>query len=411
MKIIPKENLDSVFAIESLRAGIPTRLSTRELPDLRENIINKIREDLKKIQNGEIPSGRLIWGQYGQGKTHMLTMVEHIALDMNFAVSRVSLSREVSCHNLFKFYTRVAPRIMTPDSAAYGIHRILNKKRASALADTPIQNPDRYKHPLPESIFETFFYTDGEEQHRLYSDLMGERVPLPEFKRIYKLSRPALAPPKFDTFKQAEHATAYFGLLADIAKFCGYNGWVILIDEVELIGRLGKVSRLNAYQNLNWLLNWSGEHVYPIYTLAASATRLQDDTWFGKKNNDRDIMPELAQERFDEKEKWKIESFFLNAISPQCLTVLPATDEELAQLIDKVSLLHNKAYSWQSNLDSFELIKRLKSQSRTVRTYIRAALESLDIQYLYKEDTQLNITELVEQELTEDPGYFVENDK
>ncbi|MFH1528778.1 MAG: BREX system ATP-binding domain-containing protein, partial [Bacteroidota bacterium] len=80
MKIIPEESLNAIFAIESLRAGIPTRKSTRELPDLRKDIISTIKEDLGKFQNGEIPLGRLVWGQYGQGKTHLLTMVEHIAL-------------------------------------------------------------------------------------------------------------------------------------------------------------------------------------------------------------------------------------------------------------------------------------------------------------------------------------------
>ena len=220
MKTIPEENLNSVFAIESLRSGIPTRISTRELPDLRKDIISKTREDLEKFQNGEIPQGRLIWGQYGQGKTHLLTMVEHIALDMNFAVSRVSLSREVSCHNLFKFYTRVAPRIRTPGSSAYGIHRILLQRNSSDLPATPIQNFDRYIHSLPASIFETFFFTDGEEQHALYSDLMGIKVSLGEFKRIYRRSSPAVVLPKFDTFKQTKHATAYFVLLSDVTKFC-----------------------------------------------------------------------------------------------------------------------------------------------------------------------------------------------
>ncbi|MBU1152587.1 ATP-binding protein [bacterium] len=410
MKIIPEESLNAIFAIESLRAGIPTRKSTRELPDLRKDIISTIKEDLGKFQNGEIPLGRLVWGQYGQGKTHLLTMVEHIALDMNFAVSRVSLSREVSCHNLFKFYTRVAPRIITPDSTAYGIHRILSKKEVKYLPDTPIQNFDRYIHPLPALIFETSLSTEGEEQHRFYSDLMGERAPKGEFNRIYRELKKT-APPKFDTFKQTDHATAYFGLLADVTKFCGYNGWVILIDEVELMGRLGKVARLKAYQNLNWLLNWSKEQKYPIYTLAAAANRLQDDIWFGKNDNDRDIMPELAQERFGEKEKEEIKSFFSKAISEQCLNVLPVTDEELAQLLDKVALLHNKAYSWQSEIpfNSLELIQRQGSQP--VRTYIRAAIETLDMQYLYKDDIQLNTTKLIEQELTEDHDFFVENDK
>lgn len=409
MKTILKENMNAVFAIESLRAGIPTRLSTRELPDLRENIAGIIKRDLEKIISNEVPNGRLIWGQYGQGKTHLLTMAEHIALDMNFAVSRVSLSREVSCHNLFNFYKKVAPRIMTPDSTAYGIHRVLTKKRSSDLPETPIQNIERYSNPIPAEIFETLFYTEGEEQDRIYSDLMGVKIPMGEFKRIFKLSRPTTVPPKASSFKQSEMATSYFGLLADVIKFCGYKGWIILIDEVELVGRLGKVSRLKAYQNLNWLLNWQGEHEYPIYTITAAATRLQDDTWFGKKNNDRDVMPELALEKFGKVEAEKIALFFTKALSTDCLTVTPANDKEHANLLDKVALLHQKAYSWQADFDSMELIKKLGSQ--TVRTYIRAALETLDVQYLYKEDISLNTAELVEQELKEDQNYFAENDQ
>ena len=49
--------------------------------------------------------------------------------------------------------------------------------------------------------------------------------------------------PKFATnFRFREHAAAYFGLMADAIRWCGYRGWVILIDEVELLGRLGVIA-------------------------------------------------------------------------------------------------------------------------------------------------------------------------
>ena len=37
----------AITVVESLRAGIPTRNSTRELPDLRESLTDLIRKDLK----------------------------------------------------------------------------------------------------------------------------------------------------------------------------------------------------------------------------------------------------------------------------------------------------------------------------------------------------------------------------
>ena len=406
-----QETIDSMFIIESLRSGIPTRLSTRFLPDLRSNLTESIKNDLNSFNENNVPPGKIIWGQYGQGKTHILTTIEHIALDLGFAVSRVSLSREISCHNLFKFYGKVAPGIKTPDSTSIGIQKALYKKGSKNLPDSQILDSGRYIHPLPALIFEDFYYTFGEDQDKIYGDLMGIRLSVAQYRRIHSINHAEFALPKFDTFKETMHAQSYFGLMADVIKFCGYKGWVILIDEVELIGRLGKVSRLKAYLNLNWLLNWNSEMVYPIYVLAAAATRLQDDLWFASKNNDRDSMPEFAGIRYSSKEKREIKNFFDKAIRDCSLTVSPAKNEDLIQLLNKVIEFHSKAYNWQPDIKPEELIEELGNQ--TARTYIRGMLESLDIQYLYNEHIRLNAENLMEKPIEEDSEYFAaeENDE
>jgi hypothetical protein len=83
--------------------------------------------------------------------------------------------------------------------------------------------------------------------------------------------------------------------MADAIVWCGYKGWVILIDEVELIGRLGKVGRLDAYQNLNWLLNWSRTMLYPIYTVGVVALSLKNDVWF---SNDSTRQAKMTASKF-----------------------------------------------------------------------------------------------------------------
>ncbi|HEY5587145.1 MAG TPA: BREX system ATP-binding domain-containing protein [Ruminiclostridium sp.] len=373
-------NIESIFVIESLRAGIPTRLSTRILPDLRCNLTEKITEDLSSFDRGNIPNGRILWGQYGQGKTHALTAIEHTALDMNFAVSRVSLSREVSCHNLYNFFGNVAPRIKTPDSTLEGIQHYLNKFQLSDIHKSRILEEGRYVNSLPSIVFEDYFYTEGEEKDKLYGDLTGLRLPTPELGRIHRKSRQSSLQKM--NFKKNEHTSAYFGVIADALRLCGFSGWVILIDEVELIGRLGKTARYKAYSNLSWLLNWSGGMKYPIYTVAAAATRLQDDLWYGKKDDDRSIMPELAA-KYGDAAIADIQNFFVKAVDTHSLKILPAKEEDLEKLLDKITHLHGDAYTWSPELDSSSLIKQLGSQP--VRTYIRAALEYLDLQYLYNQ--------------------------
>lgn len=336
-------------------------------------------------------------GQYGQGKTHALTAIEHTALDMNFAVSRVSLSREVSCHNLYNFFGSVAPRIKTPDSTLEGIQHCLNKFQLSDIQKSRIVEEGRYVNNLPSIVFEDYFFTEGEERDKLYGDLTGLRLPIPELGRIHRKSRQSSL--QKVGFKINEHSSAYFGVMADALGLCGFNGWVILIDEVELIGRLGKASRYKAYSNLSWLLNWSGRMKYPIYTVAAAATRLQDDLWYGKKDDDRSIMPELAV-KYGDVAVADIEGFFAKAVDEHSLKILPAKEEDLEKLLEKIRDLHGVAYKWSPELDSPSLIKQLGSQP--VRTYIRAALEYLDIQYLYNQKQFPNTIGLGELSLIEE---------
>ncbi|NLM77489.1 MAG: DUF2791 family P-loop domain-containing protein [Ruminococcaceae bacterium] len=390
-------NREAVFVIESLRSGIPTRRATRLIPDIRESVSSRILEDLIHFADGTIMPGRLIWGQYGQGKTHALTTIEHLALDHNFAVSRISLSREVSCHNLMNFFSQIAPRIKTPNSTLEGIQQYINQLQLADINQSTLFNSDRYANAQPLQVLEDYYFAEGEDKEKLFGDLMGVRMPVSELGRIHR-SLKGMAFPRFK-FKVAEHAFAYFGLLADLIQLCGFEGWVILIDEVELIGRLGKISRYKAYMNLNWLLNWQATMTYPIYTVAAAATRLQDDLWYGKKNDDRTTIPELAQERDGDEAAWTMTRFFNRAIDEHALKILPAQEKDLILLLDTVTQLHGEAYQWAACLDSASLIRDLGAQP--VRTYIRGALEFLDTAYLYGQAQTPQTEQLQETGLTE----------
>ncbi len=410
----------AVAVIESLRAGIPTRASTRELPDLRESLIKQIAQDLNRLADGNPPPGRLLWGAYGQGKTHALTAVEHMALDEGFAVSRLSLSREVSCHHLFNFYGRVAIAIRTPDSQIPGIQQALDRQEPGNLIDSPILKPGRYVHPLPAIVLEDYFYAAGEDRDLLYGDLMGTRLSMPELRRMHRLNRGEIMPRFEENFRVAQHASAYFGLMADALVWCGYKGWVILIDEVELVGRLGRVSRLQAYRNLNWLLNWSKTLSYPIYTLGVVASSLRNDVWFSGAGTveakprgrqariDSVQIPELAAERGGPELALEMENFFKMAInSRQCPSIKLIKDSDLDSLLERLRELHGVAYDWSAELDVESLRRKVKETgSQPIRTYIRAALEVLDMAYVYREAIDLRVDRLQEVTLTEDESYF-----
>ncbi len=404
----------AIAVVESLRSGIPTRVSTRALPDFRDNLTQLIKQDLSQIAKDNIVPGRLIWGAYGQGKTHALTMAEHIALESGFAVSRVSFNREVSCNHLFNFYKQVASAIRTPNSQTFGIQQKLDKKNKAELHESRIQEQDRYIHPLPAIVLENYFDTTGEEQDQLYGDLMGTQLAMPEIRRIYRASQ-GKAMPKFPAFKVRKDASAYYGLMADTIVWCGYKGWVILIDEVELVGRLGKVARLETYQNLNWLLNWSTfpsmAMQYPIYTLGVVASSLRSDVWYNSSNPTKDAksdhlaIPELAAIKNGEDAKLEMQHFFDRAIDNKlCPTTEPLSRDNLSNLLNNLAKYHSVAYNWNAELNIDNLIQNMGD--RPVRTYIRAALETLDIQFLYQENIIPIPDNLTEVDVNEDQELF-----
>lgn len=211
-------------------------------------------------------------------------------------------------------------------------------------------------------------------------------------------------------FRQ-EHIDAYFGVFADVIRFCGFRGWVILIDEVELIAHLGRVSRLQAYGNLNWLLNFSGELKYPIYAVGVAALSLQN-AWSsgnGRRAPDQVGMPELAEERFGLEERRQIEEFFDRSLSDHCPRITMVDRSCLNELLNQVVQLHGASYGWQApNFGHVEQHLEQLSVDDPVRTYIRATLEVLDNLAMTGETPEIRTEELVEGAVNEDPEYFRE---
>jgi hypothetical protein len=174
--------------------------------------------------------------------------------------------------------------------------------------------------------------------------------------------------------------------MSDIIQWCGYKGWVILIDEIELIARLGKVGRLNAYKNLNWLLNWSQDKPFPFYCVGGVASPLRE-LWqgSGKRLPDQEEIPKLAMNKFSEDEAESMKLFFQEALNDQkCPNIDQLDRNQLQKILETLVKIHGISYDWGANIDLDEFINSIGSSP--LRTYIRALLESLDVKFLYSVD-------------------------
>ncbi|MGQ9867087.1 MAG: BREX system ATP-binding domain-containing protein [Pseudanabaenaceae cyanobacterium] len=336
------------------------------------------------------------WGAYGQGKTHLLTQLEHWALDQNFATSRIALSKGVSGAKWEDLYARLVENLRTPGSTQLGIQDLLNRKRPDDLADSPMYQRERYPHPLPSVVLETFFAAGPEDQELLYGDLAGERIPLSDLRRIYKQSRNQALPPFPERFSRKKHFTAYLGLMADTLKWLGYQGWVILLDELELVGRLGPQARIQAYLHLNWLLNWSQQMPYPIYTIGAAATTLENDVF---ESGRRDKYELVKSDKLYPEERQCLQGFF-DRMTERKQSLQPLSPKEVQSVLTDIAAIYRIAWP-EMSVFSDEVIFKAMDISGPLRTQIRALLECLDIERVYQVPAAIREGELMEDSLSE----------
>ena len=94
--------------MEALRNGVPNRAAVEMLgcnqPEAESHFANLI---LKAADRENPPSGALgmlVSGDFGSGKSHLLTHLEHQALSHGFVCSKVAISKETPLYDLGKVF-------------------------------------------------------------------------------------------------------------------------------------------------------------------------------------------------------------------------------------------------------------------------------------------------------------------
>lgn len=375
-------NTDYILMLEAIRAGIPSRDTVAGTLDIRKSLMQKLEPDLEKLASGGSPKGKLVWGEYGQGKTHFLKQLEQNLLSDGYAVSYISLSRQLNLSNLQQLFPAFTSHLRIPGHNLPGLLNPLSQMNPphEIIAKLPFIT-EKLLHPLPTLIFKAFSLYEERHTITLYNALMGKKENIVRSQRIAREYFKAEMK-ELPRFRQRDHLMSFFEFIPYLLQAMGYKGWVILIDELETTGKLGKVARLKSYQNLNWLMNLSKEHKLPIYTLAASVKTLQDDVFYGTRKNDARDMPAMAEQRHSEEEAHKIARFFDYATSDSNIVLAPAKKNDYLQLMEELLEIHHLALPWQYEIPpSFveDALKLIDYRGKPLRQIVRVFIEIMDI--------------------------------
>lgn len=386
--------------IEALRSGIPSRAVGQYFSEARPKIMKEISDRLDMASEQGKSCGMVISGKYGEGKTHLLNTVFTLAHSSNMVVSYLSLSKETPMDKLYLVYQKLMQNTYLPKRQQPGFMQELEKISANSpvASEMLLYAARQLETDKLYYLFRSYLNTeDSDEKFLLQADLEGDFIANAPLKKIYR--RIFGQPAKYNVnFSKTKHCMDYFSFMSHLFLQMGYHGWVILIDETELMGRLGKKARLNAYRNMARFL-FPEKGLESVFSLFALSSSYAEDVIEGKHEyeNLEAIYP-------DEPEPAKT---VLNLLirAPQ---LLPLTRDEINEVLYKIQDFHGRAYGWTPDLSIDSLTEATQSGGYLLRTKIRAAIEFLDQLYQYNKAGKTIVNELGQETFTEDVPFLDE---
>ena len=389
-------DMESRHIIEALRSGIPSRIVGRCFSDARPKILKELSGHIEDVCERQKSAGMIISGKYGEGKTHLLNTVFNMASENNMVVSYLSLSKETPMDKLHLLYPKLMANTYLPKRLQPGFAQVFDTMTAgSRLASEMISyaagqlQTDKLYYLLRACLNTE----DAEEKFQLLADLEGDFIANATLRQIYK--RIFNQTVKYNVnFSKTKHCRDYFAFMIHFFVQLGFSGWVILIDEGELMGRLSKKGRLNAYRNMAYFL-FPQREFESVFSLFAYSASYVEDVVIGKHDfeNLEEIHPAEPE---------PMRSVLGQIVKTPQLS--PLTEKEIREILEKVREIHGRAYRWDAGIDIESLVKASQNGGYLLRTRIRAAIELLDQEYQYGEAGEAVIGTVAESSYEEENG-------
>lgn len=383
--------------IEALRSGVPSRTVGEYFSEARPGMMKKINTAMDQVRDTGKSSGMIFKGRYGEGKTHLLNTVFGMAFASNMVVSYVSLGKETPVDKLYLLYPKVIANTYLPGAAQPGFRPRLEEltQGSSISAELLGYTAQELETDKLYFLLKAFLGTsDDEERLSFLADMEGDFTNASLIKRSFKRVTGKTA--KFNrSFSKTKHSMDYFCFTSHLFRALGYNGWVILFDESELIGRLGKKTRMKSYVNMQSFLQPTGklEGVFSLFAMSASYSEDVID----KRNEIAGAEETFSEDPASKKAALSVLNAILNA--PE---LLPLTRSETTRVLLSIQELHGEAYHWKPDIAEETLLETADSAGHLLRTKIRAAIEFLDQLYQYGKAGNVTISELGEESLEEE---------
>ncbi len=377
-------SVQSRRALEALRAGVPNRDAVAALGSLQTGVEDRFTQLLEAVRSparDDPPGGMVIGGGFGSGKSHVLEHLAHRALDAGFVVSKVVISKETALHDPAKVFRAAVDNARVPGRPGSAIDEIALGLRPDSAEYAELY---RWAHgddaPVDARFAASLFlheYVRGDLEfaHRIIRFWAGDPLPVADLRRRLKEAG-AASTYRLAAAKERDLALQRFRFVPRLMRAAGYEGWVVLLDEVELIGRYSFLQRARSYAEV---ARWArGDRDAPGSPLCAVLTTVDDfeaQVLVGK--NDLELVPKRLRMKntADHDLLATMAEAGMRTIGRDQIKLQPPDRDALDRTYAKLREVHAAAFGWDP--PDVEGLERLPSNR--MRQYVRAWITEWDL--------------------------------
>lgn len=380
-------------ALEALRNGVPNKDAVKILGCNQPQAEKYFAELLTRVTDeGNPPTdavGMLVSGDFGAGKSHLLTHLEDQALSQGFVCSKVAVSKETPLYDLDKVFKSAVEngrmpghngrlidelgQALNPDSPAYAaFFQWANKAAEDGLLS----------QIFPASLMVYERSRDFDLNGKIEAFWAGDRIKISDIKdglrQIQQLQNYPLRAPK-----AAELPPQRLRFATELIKGAGYKGWVLLLDEIELIGSYSLLQRGRSYAEV---ARWMGEAVNESCPGLVAVCTVTDDfatavislEATSKKDCDY-VGPKLKASKY--KDVAARAETGMRLLERECMPLTSPTDTDIRETVEKLRRIYSTAYGWDAPVPQGETGGA--GYKNRMRYKVRASINEWDLRRLY----------------------------
>lgn len=393
--------LNNRRALEALRNGVPNGDAVAALGCSQPAVEQAFDDMLSRLAaDGAVPDGgqgMLVAGDFGSGKSHLLGFLENQALSRNFVCSRVVISKETPLFDMDKVYRAVVENGKVPGVTGQMVEETVQKLdyNSPAYADFFVW-AHREDNDLHRILPATLMVHEKDNDPQLRNEInwfwSGERIPLRSVReglrhvgqlQNYPFRAPVsrLMPPQKLRF------------VLELIKAAGYRGWVILLDEIELLANYSVLQRARSYAELARWMGQTPDEKYPGLAVVGTMTADLPAVVLDDKEDRDKAAPRLrARARTEDLLTAARAEVGMRFLERGVRNLAEPDGEMLLKLYGQLKTIHSEAYGWEAPEINHDIGRGGMAR---IRSYVRRWINEWDLRRLYPDvEPEIEETEL-----------------